>query len=50
MTFKKSTFFDKMTISKGNHEKIKELTENHENLTPIVILTTTNGCGKNNKT
>ena len=27
-----------------------ELTENHENSTPIVILTTTNGWGKNNET
>ena len=42
-TLKKSTFFDKMTTSNGDHEKITELMENHQNLTPIFILTTTNG-------
>ena len=33
----------KMTTSNGDHEKITELLENHQNLTPIFILTTTNG-------
>ena len=34
----------------GNHEKIMELMENHENLTPMVISMTTNGWSKNNET
>ena len=44
-----STFFDKMTTIDGNHEKIKEIMENHENLTTIVILTTYNVWGRNPK-
>ena len=39
-----------MMTSDRNHEKIMELMENHKNLTPIIILTTTNGWGKNNET
>ena len=41
-TLKKSTFFFKMTTSIRNHGKTMELTENHKNLTPNVILMTTN--------
>ena len=32
-----------MMTTNGNHEKITELMENHENSTPIVVFMTTNG-------
>ena len=39
-----------MTTSNGSQEKITKLMENHKNMTPVIILKTTNSWGKNNET